>query len=345
MRRLSLICVVLILITSVCSCHKKEQEDSVLSRDISLVLPPEGFPEIPFPQENPFSVEKWALGKKLFYDNLLSIDYSISCASCHNVSAAFSDVVALSLGAGGKVGRRNAPTLANVAYHPYFTREGGLETLEKQILVPIQEHDEFDFNIVEIAKRMNEIPAYVAASKAVFDRVPDPYVITRAIATFERTLVSGNSAYDKFIQFKDSSNFNSAARRGMQLFFSNRTECSSCHSGFNFTNYSFENNGLYEVYADNGRERLTDLATDNARFKVPTLRNIALTAPYMHDGSISTLTDVIAHYNSGGNSHPNKSELIRPLGLTKAEQQDLVAFLHTLTDVEFVNNKDFYTEE
>jgi cytochrome c peroxidase len=329
------------------SCYSCKKKDNVVPPpEEMLTHAPSGFPHIPFPEDNPFTLRKWELGKKLFNDKMLSVDYSISCASCHKTSLAFSDDQAVSLGAGGIAGRRNAPTLANVAYHPYYTREGGVPTLEMHILVPIQEHDEFNFNIVEIAERMKQVPEYVNLSKEVFDREPDPYVITRAIATFERTLISGNSTYDKYINNGAGAfGFTEAAKRGMNLFFSERTQCASCHSSFDFTNYHFENNGLHEVYKDIGRQRFTGKQEDNALFKVPTLRNIALTAPYMHDGSIRTLEDVITHYNLGGKNHPNKSVKIKPLGLSQQEQKDLLAFLHSLTDTEFITNKKFYDEK
>lgn len=344
MRQYSLIAVFLLPALLSLSC-KKERDNKVPGKEVSLTTAPVGFPEIPFPDENPFTLAKWELGKKLFYDKALSVDYSTSCGSCHPAASAFSDVISRSIGAHNTPGRRNAPTLTNVAYQPYYTREGGVPTLEKQILVPIQEHDEFDFNIVLIAERLNKMPQYVQMSRAVFGRDPDPYVITRAIATFERTLVSGNSNYDRYINWQDSSDFNSSAQRGMRLFNSDKTNCNKCHNGLNFTNYSFENNGLYEHYNDPGRLRLTNKEADRALFKVPTLRNIALTAPYMHDGSIQTLDAVIAHYNSGGKNHPHKSSLIKPLGLTTKEQRDLLAFLQSLTDNEFINKKEFYNEE
>lgn len=327
------------------SCYSCREKTSIrLPAELSLQTAPAGFPEIPFPEDNPFSYRKWELGKMLFNDKMLSADYTISCASCHKTELAFSDNVALSKGAGSLTGRRNSPTLANVAYHPYYTREGGVPTLEMQILVPIQEHDELNFNIVEIAERMKQVPKYVDMSREIFDREPDAYVITRAIATYERTLVSGNSAYDKYINMRDTRGFGEAAQRGMRLFFSARAGCSDCHSGFNFTNYSFENNGLYEQYADPGRKRLTGKEADDALFKVPTLRNVAVTAPYMYDGSVKTLEDVVAHYNSGGKPHPNKSAGLRPLHLSLQEQKDLVAFLYTLTDAEFITNKNFSNE-
>ena len=329
----------LLSIVLLSSCEKKENNG--IGDETPDLQVPIGFPVIPFTAENPYTPEKWHLGKKLFYETALSVDNSISCASCHKPEIAFSDFASRSIGFGQQIGRRNAPSLANVAYHPYYTREGGVPTLEMQILVPIQEHDEFNFNIIEIAERLNDIPEYVEMSNAAFGRDPDAYVITRAIGIFERTLISGNSSYDSFNNGKKSA-ISIAAQRGANLFFSERTGCSNCHSGFNFTDYSFANNGLYEVYADIGRERLTGKKADRALFKVPTLRNIAVTAPYMHDGSIATLREVIQHYNSGGKAHPNKSHLIKTLGLSTQEQQDLLAFLNSLTDNTFLSNRVLY---
>lgn len=280
------------------------------------------------------------MGKKLFYDPIFSADQSISCASCHKPELGFSDDRALSMGIEERVGTRNAPTLANVAYHPYYTREGGVPTLEMQILVPIQEHAEFDFNILLIADRLKADSTYVELSHLAYERDPDAFVITRAIACFERTLLSGESRYDKFIQ-GDQTILSSQEKIGLDLFFSDRLSCSTCHSGFNFTNYSFENNGLYAEYPDPGRFRLTNNEADRALFKVPTLRNVEVTGPYMHDGSIQTLEEVINHYNEGGANHPHKSTLIRPLHLLPKEKEALVAFLKSLTDDHFITNPKF----
>lgn len=301
-------------------------------------MAPTGFPEIPVPDDNKFSEARWLLGRKLFYDPIMSVDSSISCSSCHLAQYAFSDTVALSLGAAKAPGTRNAPTLTNVAYHPYFTRDGGVPTLEMQILVPIQEHNEFNFNIVLIAERMQQDSSYAKMSREAYEREPDHFVITRALGCFERTMISGNSRYDQhFLQGKKV--LSDEEIRGKELFFSERVGCNNCHSGFNFTNYSFENNGLYIAYADSGRIRFTNKEADRALFKVPTLRNVALTAPFMHDGSISSLEAVVDHYSSGGVGHKHKSEHIKPLELKEDEKQSLVAFLNTLTDEEFINNK------
>lgn len=323
---------------------RKENTEVILAPENNptpLTQVPEGFPEPEYPEDNLFSIERWKLGKKLFYDPIMSFDGSISCASCHKPELAFSDDVAFSNGAGSAPGVRNSPSLANVVYHPYYTREGGVPTLEMQVLVPIQEHNEFNSNILEIANRMNAVPEYVEMSQQAYNRAPDSFVITRALSCFERTLISGNSAYDREV-FQDITGSMSAAEiNGMELFFSDRTQCSSCHSGFNFSNYAFENNGLHESYNDPGRFRLTGDSADLATFKVPSLRNIALTSPYMHDGSFYTLDEVIDHYISGGFDHQNKSEVIQPLDLTDEEKLNLISFLESLTDYEFVNNPNF----
>ncbi len=329
------------LLTAFCYACQKDPSGIAPVVPEPLLVVPAGFPSPEFPGGNELTAARWALGKKLFYDSVLSRDSSISCASCHNAAHAFSDTVTFSPGVDGLPGTRNAPTLANIAYHPYYTREGGVPTLEMQILVPIQEHNEFDFNILLIAERLARDTAYARMAREAYDRTPDAFVITRSIACFERTLISGESRFDQFASQGKTTALNAAEKRGMDLFLSDKTNCAQCHKGFNFTNYTFENNGLYTDYPDPGRFRLTELESDRARFKVPTLRNVALTAPYMHDGSLLTLESVVDHYNSGGQPHPNKSILIHPLGLTASEKADLVAFLRSLTDEQFANNPKF----
>lgn len=321
------------------SCKNEENIEPSYVPDLMDI--PQGFPEINFPEGNEFTIARWELGKKLFFDPVLSADSSISCASCHQPKLAFSDDVPFSLGVENRIGTRNSPTLANVAYHPYFTREGGVPTLEMQILVPIQEHNEFDFNIVLIAERLVNDSIYVLMSKKAYDRTPDHFVITRALACFERSLLSGYSPYDQYTNYDKKNALTDSEIRGMNLFFSEKTNCSNCHSDFNFSNYTFENNGLYEEYEDVGRFRLTGEESDIALFKTPSLRNIELTAPYMHDGSMNSLEEVIDHYNSGGRNHPHKNQLIQPLHLTEFEKTDLVHFLKSLTDETFINNKLF----
>lgn len=327
-----------LVIVLVISCKK---ETAMPTHFLALMEIPKGFPEVIFPEGNEFTEARWQLGKKLFFDPIMSIDSSISCGSCHAPELAFSDDKAFSPGVENRPGVRNSPTLANVAYHPYLLREGGVPTLEMQVLVPIQEHNEFDFNIVKLAEQLADLPTYVEMSEAAYNRLPDPFVITRSLATFERSLLSGNSRFDQFNNGDDFTALSEKEQAGKELFFGNKTNCSKCHGGFNFTNYSFENNGLYDEYVDSGRLRHTKDSSDLALFKTPTLRNVEVTAPYMHDGSFLTLEEVVEHYNSGGKNHPNKSDLIQPLLLSESEKENLVAFLKALTDDSFLNNPIF----
>lgn len=336
MRRNLHILIAIVLVATACKKEQVEKADIV-----DEVAIPAGFPTIQFPADNAYTTQRWALGKQLFFDPVLSNDSTISCASCHNPAKAFSDEVAFSKGVAGRLGTRNSPTLTNVAYLPYFTREGGVPTLEMQTLVPIQEHNEFDFNIVLIGERLRRNPKYVQMAKEAYNREPDPFVIARALANFERSLISGNSAYDKYTYQNNPAALSEKERKGMALFFSEKTQCSKCHSGFNFSNNAFENNGLYDNYTDSGRKRLTNLVADFALFKVPTLRNVGVTAPYMHDGSLTTLEAVVEHYNTGGKNNPQKSKLIQPLNLTDDDKEQLVAFLKSLTDYAFITNPKF----
>jgi len=328
---------ILFLLIAILSCSK----DSKINIDEEMLPIPKGFPLINFPIGNEFTKERWFLGKKLFYEKKLSKSNLISCGSCHKPELAFGDNVSMSNGDNLANGTSNSPTLINMAYNPYFTRAGGVPTLEMQILVPIQEHNEFNHNIVDITNELNADITYHNDALKCYNRPFDPFVLTRAIANFERSLISGNSSYDKYF-FQNKKNVLTANEiSGLNLFMGNKTNCSKCHSGFNFTNYAFENNGLYENYADSGRMRLTKIESDRSLFKVPTLRNIEYTAPYMHDGSFQTLEQVVEHYNSGGKSFYNKSGFIKPLFLSSQEKQDLVSFLKTLTDYQFLNNNKF----
>ncbi len=339
MYRLSVKIVALFLFSGVffSGCEKDTSNDGV---EAVFIIPP-GFPLMDFPTDNNFTRARWELGKQLFYEKQLSKNNTLSCASCHKQEFAFSDSLALSLGDNNALGSSNAPSLANIGYHPYFTRAGGVATLEMQVLVPIQEHNEFNSNMLDVIDKLKQNNSYNQQAQSAYGRALDAFVITRALSTFERSLISGNSRFDKYLN--DSTHYSLAASelRGYQLFNSSQTNCSSCHTGFNFTNYTFENNGLYLNYADSGRMRVTQLPQDRAKFKVPSLRNIALTAPYMHDGSFATLQQVIEHYNSGGLPHINKSSLVHPLQLTMQEKADLLHFLNALSDDSFVRNNLF----
>lgn len=329
----------LLFLVALWACQKDELQPTPTWP--ALMEIPQGFPPIEFPTDNAFTQIRWDLGKQLFFDPILSVDSTVSCATCHLPELAFTDGLPVSVGVANRLGTRNAPSLGNIAYHPYFTREGGVPTLEMQILVPIQEHAEFDFNIVLLAERLRQDSQYLLLAQEAYGRTPDPFVITRAIACFERSLLTGHSPYDAYTYLGQTDALSPAQQRGRALFFSKQTNCFQCHGGFNFTNYAFENNGLYQDYPDPGRFRLTGLEEDRARFKVPSLRNVEWTAPYMHDGSLASLEAVVEHYQSGGTDHPHKSALIKPLGLSEREKQDLIEFLRSLSDETFLENPLF----
>ncbi len=276
------------------------------------------------------------LGRMLFYDKTLSRDSTISCSSCHIQSLAFADTLPISFGIKGRKPNRNTPTLTNIVSNTSFMFDGFLETLEKQIIVPLEEHNEMDFSLLEVTKRFSKNKKYQKIAFKVFKRKLDPYVITRSIAAFERTIISNSSKYDLVLNGKQF--FSPDEKEGAELFF-NKLNCAKCHSGSNFSNYLPMNNGLEENYLDEGRMRATQKESDRALFKVPTLRNISITKPYMHDGSMTSLLAVIRHYETGGKKHANKSELLQAFQLTENQEQQLIAFLFTLTDQSFLKDK------
>jgi len=306
--------------------------------DYDLLIP-KGFPEPYIPEDNQITQSRVDLGKKLFFDKVLSRDSTLSCASCHIPEFAFTDRRSKGVGIRGQEVSRNTPTLTNVAYQDKFLLDGLNPSLEAQVNIPIHETNEFDFSIILVAERMKKNEDYVRLSMEAYGSEPTPKVITNAIAAYERTLISGNSNYDKYHFQGDTLALKPSQKRGMELFYT-KLYCSECHGGFNFTNGDLTNNGLYEHYADTGRMRLFGMEKDRAIFKVPTLRNIAVTFPYMHDGSISSLEEVVDHYSSGGKNHQNKSELIQPFTLTEDEKTDLISFLHSLTDSSFLSLKE-----
>lgn len=303
--------------------HFAPQED--LTYDIAI---PEGFPYPIIPEDNAMTQARVALGRSLFFDPVLSRDSTIACASCHKPALAFADDVPISPGVEGRLGLRNTPSLFNVAWLTRMNKDGGVTKLDLQAIVPIEDEHEMDLSILAAAARLRNSPRYTEMSLKAYGRQPDAFVITRALGAFQRTLTSGRSPYDL-------GELTPQQARGQALFFSERTQCSTCHSGFNFTTNAFENNGLLADYShDTGRHRVTGTPSDIGKFRVPSLRNVALTAPYLHNGSIPDLPSLIDRYNSGGMGHPNQSLLIQPLNLTEAEQAELVAFLQALTEVE-----------
>ncbi|MCS7078287.1 MAG: c-type cytochrome [Bacteroidia bacterium] len=318
------------------ACQRKETQP--LQTEYKLNIPP-GFPMPKIPADNPLTAEKVALGRKLFYDPQLSNARTISCASCHILEHGFADTARFSRGDKGQIGQRNAMSLTNVAYQTELFWDGANPSLEKQILAVMLNHDEFDIDITEVENRIRGDESYKPLFQAAFNGVINITTITQAIASFERTLISGNSKYDKYL--RGQAILTPSELNGMRLFFDEKGECFHCHNGFNFTNFKYHNTGLDSVTTDEGRYRTTGIEEDKGKFKTPTLRNIALTAPYMHDGRFKTLEEVVEHYNRGGKNHPYKDGDIFPLNLTAQEKQDIVNFLKTLTDEEFINNPAF----
>ena len=286
------------------------------------------WPEMEYPLDNPPDTKKIALGEKLFFDPILSADSSISCASCHKEVYGLADNVAVSPGVENRLGKRNSPSLWNVGYQPYFMREGGVPTLEMQVLVPIQEHSEMAFNMVLLAQRLNANTDYKNEFIDAFGDSATAYTITRAVAQYERTLIKRESAFDAFVA-GDESALNEQAKNGFDLFYG-KANCSTCHSGPLQTDYGFYNNGTATSSNDYGRAELTLDSADFYLFKVPSLRQAALTAPYMHDGSIANLEEVLEQYNEGGTGHAFTSEGIKPLNLDAQELVDLAEFLNSL---------------
>lgn len=296
---------------------------------------------VPIPEDNPQTPAKVALGRKLFYDPRLSKDNTIACASCHKPEFAFSDGgKSVSTGIFGRKGSRNAPTLTNVGFRRHLFWEGRSPRLELQAVGPLTAHDEMGLEPEELAQKLEGIPEYARAFREVFGEPPSLRAVTYAIAAFERTLIAYDTPFDRY-QAGDDQALSPAALRGMELFFSEKGDCFHCHVGPDFTDDEPRNTALYTVYKDIGLARATGKDEDVGKFKTPTLRNVALTAPYMHDGSILTLHEAVQHYNRGGEPNLNADALIRPLGLTDQEVDDLVAFLEALTDQGFTTNPAF----
>ncbi|MCW5653122.1 methanobactin export MATE transporter MbnM [Hydrogenophaga sp.] len=339
---------------------------------------PANFPVPRVPQDNPLSEAKVELGRHLFYDRRLSGNGTQACASCHQQDKAFTDGLARSIGSTGDMHPRNAQSLANVVYNATFTwANPSLLSLESQLQVPLfgdspVEMGVNDGNVNEVLGRIRgdaRYPAMFAAAYGSTGEVVTWSRITQAIASFQRTLISGNSKYDQALQGKAA--LTPAELRGQTLFFGEKAECFHCHASHNFNDQvvhaatrvistPFHNTGLYNIggtgnfpEGNQGLFEFTFKPEDRGLFRAQSLRNVEVTAPYMHDGSIATLEEVLDFYAAGGRRittgpyagdgrfHPNKSDLISLIDLNEQEKADIVAFLKTLTDHDFLNNPKF----
>jgi cytochrome c peroxidase len=324
-------------------------------------LPP-GVPRPRVPADNPMTEAKVRLGRRLFYDVRLSGNGTYACASCHQQKLAFTDGRARALGSTGQAHARSAMSLTNVAFNASFGwADPKTRTLEAQMAVPM-----FNEHPIEMGIKGNEkaivarLTADAVGARLFEDAFPGQPVtldtLVKAIASFERTMLSVSSPLDRYLYRDDRAALSPAAQRGMSLFFSDRLACAQCHAGFNLSGPtvhdgsadatpSFHNTGLFNVDGrggypsiDRGLFDTTHAAVDMGRFRAPTLRNIAVTAPYMHDGSVATLAEVIDHYASGGIQSPVKSPRLKGFEITDAERSDVIAFLNSLTDPEFLAN-------
>lgn len=297
------------------------------------------FEIIKHPEDNLSSVEKVELGKKLFFDKRLSIDNSVSCSSCHLPEFAFTDRKAVSEGVDGRLTTRNSPTILNAGYLKSVMFDAHLPTLEMQAIVPIQEHVEMDMDMNVLTKKLKAIPEYQQAAQSIFGRDFDPWVLTRSIAAFERSLVSNNSRFDRYYYYGERDALTSNEKSGWKLF-SKKLYCTECHVPPHFTSFEAANNGLYlDFEKDKGRFRIHNDSADIGMFKIPTLRNIVLTYPYMHDGSMTSLDEVVLHYSKGGSKHPLQDGIIQPFDISPEEINQLKQFLGSLTDTSYM--KDF----
>jgi cytochrome c peroxidase len=288
---------------------------------------PLGLKKMRIPRDNPLSKAKIALGKQLYFDPRLSGDDTISCASCHDPKQGWSNGAAFATGVRGQVGGRSAPTIINSGYQYFQFWDGRAAHIEGQALGPIQNPIEMDLTLEKLVAKLNKIDGYHSQFQIVFGTNVTSEGIAKAIAAFERTVLSGNAPYDRFKK-GDKTALSVAAERGRQVFF-NKAKCSSCHAGSNFTDGGFHNLGvgLKSANPDVGRISETKIEGDRGSFKTPTLREIARTAPYMHNGSLKTLEDVVDFYNKGGIDNPQLDEEIFPLKLTDQQKADLITFL------------------
>jgi len=322
---------------------------------------PVGFPQANIPADNPMSVEAIKLGRFLFFEKALSDDQSISCGSCHIQERAFTDIGPTSVGTRGIFGRRKAMPLFNLAFHDNFFWDGRVLTLEEQSLHPILDTIEMDNDLATVIQRLSADPIYPPMFADAFG---DPAItedrIAKALAQFERTMISANSKFDRVVRLETGEQFTALEQRGYELFSSDFDpnggfggDCFHCH-GERETRYlfgafgrdlQFLNNGLKAVYTDEGRAEVTGDPADVGKFKVPSVRNVEFSFPYMHDGSIPNLDSLIGFYNFGGHKHINIDPNMKAAGIGRnwsaGQKQALAAFLRTLTDYEFLQDTSF----
>ena len=287
---------------------------------------------LPVPEDNPLTREKVELGRRLFNEKQLSRDGTVACSTCHDPKRNFTDDKPLAEGVFGRIGARRVPAILNRAYGTAFFWDGRIPTLEEQVLQPIINDKEMDMTLEEAVARLREDEEYAEEFDSVFGHAITEQDISHALASYVRTILAGNSRYDRYLNGEGDA-LTELERRGLEIF-RGKGNCTDCHLGPNLTDEKFRNTGIAwkdGELADLGRFRFTKRENDRGSFKTPTLRNAAGRAPYMHDGSLATLSDVADYYDRGGNRNPWLDRELLPLRLTDAEKEALVAFLQTLT--------------
>ncbi|MDH5587813.1 MAG: cytochrome-c peroxidase [Nitrospirota bacterium] len=315
--------------------HALSQEASTIMVTVDGQMVPDIGPlptAIPQPATNLNYAAKVSLGKQLYFDGRLSKNNAISCAFCHNPVAGFADPNQTSVGVVGKRGGRQAPTVYNTAFNPFQFWDGRAGSLEEQAIGPIHNPIEMAETHENVVKKLSQIKGYQEQFQLAFGTGVNIQGIGEAIAAYERTVISTNSAFDKFV-LGEASAMDEAAKRGLTIF-KGKGRCIACHNGSNFTDNQFHNTGVPQVgpmEEDLGRFYVTRREQDKRAFKTPTLRSVIESAPYMHDGAFKNLEEVVEFYDKGGNANPQLSALIKPLGLAPGEKTDLIAFLNALT--------------
>jgi len=290
--------------------------------------------------------DKSDLGKLLFFDPILSRDSTISCGTCHKPEFAFADTAKFSIGVGGRIGVRNTPTCMNLRFQESFFWDGRVKTLEEQALAPIENPDEMDLSIEDAVARLRQSKTYNAYFRKLFNADPTAQSLAESLAAFQRRLETSDSPFDNWKFYDRPDLVDDDVKRGFDVF-STKGKCTQCHFGSDFTQSEFKNIGLFDgkKFNDSGRATITHLNEDIGKFKTPTLRNIAVTWPYMHNGMFKTLMEVIEFYNDPEKIIPGSinrdTALAKPLGLTEWEKKDLEAFLLALTDKQF-ERRDIY---
>ncbi len=289
---------------------------------------------VPVPDANPLTQAKISLGRRLFFDSLLSRDGTRACGTCHDPRHAFTDGRATSVGVFGRLGTRSVPTLINRAYGTSFFWDGRTTSLEHQVLRPVEDPQEMDMTVAEVVGRLERTPDYPGLFRAAFGRPIRGDDLALALASYVRTIVSGDAPIDRYrYDTRGSASLSDEALRGLRVF-RRKANCTACHVGPSFTDEGFHNTGVAwrdGAIIDSGRYAVTDRLEDLGAFKTPTLREVARTAPYMHDGSLATLEDVIDFYDRGGNPNPHLDPSLRQLHLTEQEKLALLAFLRSLS--------------